>query len=130
MAIARRASVSRKAATVAAPRKADRKAAAPIPAKAVKNGKAEPAREYAPIPEDALIIPTGEKTAFIATYTSFVDDNGKQHDSIVFTKGYKRADGALTMTGKSGTLPQAMFKGKKGAAQAKAIYDWLLSFNG
>ena len=148
-AISRKTNVAPVAAPVAArnsAKAAPKVAAAPVvapvaAAKAVKpaRGKtaaaaapvaaAEPARTYAPIPEDALIISTGEKTAFIATYTSFVDDKSVQHDSIVFTKGYRRADGALTMTGRSGTLPQAAFKGAKGKVLAKQIYDWLLTFS-
>ena len=90
---------------------------------------AEPAREYAPIPDDALIISVSEKSAFIATYTTFIDDNGKQHDSVVFTKGYRRADGQLTMTGKSGTFPQAMLKGAKGKKFIADFATWLMTFN-
>lgn len=105
---------------------------APVTKTAKGKGKAAaaaPEKSYAPIPADALIVSTGEKTAFIATYTSFVDDKGVTHNSIVFTKGYQRADGALTMTGRSGTFPQSALKGVKGKALAKQIYDWLLTFN-
>jgi hypothetical protein len=125
-----KAPVKAPAAAPSSPRSRKAESAAKANAKSPKTGKQAVAdkKPALVLPKDALIIDTGPKSAFVGTYNTFKDDDGTVHNTVLFTKGYRRDDGELTLTGKSGTIPRAMLTGPKGKKNAKLIADWILSF--
>lgn len=97
-----------------------------VNAKTAKAKDAETRSYYAP--EDALVIPTTGNSRLIVMATEFTNDKGDTFNNVAFMKGYEK-DGNVLMTGKSGSIPQALLAGAKGKKIIAMISEYLMLFN-
>jgi hypothetical protein len=135
------ATTSAKKATVAAPARkpaADPRRAAKAPPAgkpATKPASAtakatKPAYKLSEIlPEDSFIRQTGEKSFFVAYYSTFTPEGEtKPRNMVIMSKGYLK-DGELRVSGRSATLPQELLNDPKtGIAFIEEYAAWLAEF--
>lgn len=101
---------------------------APKPAKPAKATKADYVLSDI-IPKDAFVWRKSEKAFFIASYSTFTNDDGKDVNSVMFTTGYMRGDGVVNLTGRSGTIPQELLSDpEQGPKFITELAEWLMSF--
>jgi hypothetical protein len=86
------------------------------------------------IDPEAIVLKTGEKSFFIANFSTFKDDKGEVHNPVMFMKGYGKEDEdgvkRVYLSGRSGTIPQEFFTSEPEVAQEfiNRLKDWLESF--